>query len=117
MCRRILTRQPTMRQETGESAYGEGTPLTHVFGDNARVQILSALLSERDRDLNVTDVARLAGVSRSTVYDHLEELQELHLVVNTREVGGAPMYQINNDSQIVQRIDEIEGLALRELVD
>jgi DNA-binding transcriptional ArsR family regulator len=98
-------------------AYADGTPLTHVFGDNARVKILSAMLSERDRDLNVTDIANMAGVARSTVYDHLEELQELHLVVETREVGGAPMYQINNDNDIVKRIREIEGLALAELLE
>lgn len=106
-----------MTEKGSAAAYGEGTPLTHVFGDNARVKILAALLSERDRDLNVTDVANMAGVARSTVYEHLDELQELHLVVNTREVGSAPMYQINNDSPIVKRIDEIEGLALRELLD
>jgi DNA-binding transcriptional ArsR family regulator len=98
-------------------AYADDTPLTHVFGANARVKILSAMLSEREHDLNVTDIANMAGVARSTVYDHLEELREMHLVVQTREVGGAPMYQINNDNEIVTRIDEIEGLALRELVD
>jgi len=98
-------------------AYAEGTPLTQVFGETARVKILTALLSERNHDLNVTDIANIAGVARSTVYDHLGELKELNLVVETREVSGAPMYQINNDSRMVDRIDEIEGLALRESLD
>jgi DNA-binding transcriptional ArsR family regulator len=88
-----------------------------VFGDSARVKILAAMLSERDHDLNVTDIADLAGVARSTVYDHLDDLRSLELVVKTREVSGAPMYQINDDSPIVERVREIEGLALRELVD
>jgi DNA-binding transcriptional ArsR family regulator len=98
-------------------AYADDTPLTHVFGDNARIKILSAMLSERDQDLNVTDIARMAGVARSTVYDHLDDLERMHLVVETREMGGGPMYQINNDNPIVERIHEIEGLALRELLD
>lgn len=106
-----------MIETTQEDAYADDTPLTHVFGDNARIKILTAMLSERDRDLNVTDIADMAGVARSTVYDHLDELQELHLVVKTREVSGAPMYQINNDNPIIKRIREVEGLALKELLD
>jgi DNA-binding transcriptional ArsR family regulator len=98
-------------------AYADDTPLTQVFGDSARVKILAAMVSEAEHDLNVTDIAELAGVARSTVYDHLEELQALHLVVKTREVGGGPMYQINNDSEIVKRITEIEGLALAQLLE
>lgn len=104
-------------QATETEAYSNDTPLTHVFGDSARVKILAAMLSERDHDLNVTDIANMAGVVRSTVYDHLDELQEMHLIVKTREVSGAPMYQINNDNPIVERIREIEGLALRELLE
>lgn len=106
-----------MSESKTAETYAEDTPLTHVFGANARVKIIAALLSERDQDLNVTDIGRLAGVDRSTVYDHLDELQDLQLVVQTREVGASPMYQINNDSPIVQRVAEIEGLALRELID
>lgn len=104
-------------QAQEHESYADDTPLTHVFGDSARVKILAAMLSEQDRDLNVTDIANMAGVARSTVYGHLEELQELHLVVETREVGGSPMYQINNDNGIVERAQEIEGLALAELLE
>lgn len=102
---------------TDEPAYADDAPLIHVFGDSARIRILSAMLSDREHDLNVTDIANMAGVARSTVYDHLDELQESHLIIKAREVGGGSMYQINNNSPIVKRIDEIEGLALRELFD
>lgn len=99
------------------SAYAENTPLTAVFGNNARVKIIAAMLSEREHDLNVTDIAALAGIARSTVYDHMDALEETHIVVHTRDVGDSPMYQINNDNPIVERIDEIEGLALREQIE
>jgi len=108
---------PERKERIAEGTYAEDTPLTHVFSGNARVKIIAAMLAENERDINVTDIANLAGVHRSTVYDHLDELEELDLIVQTRDVGGNPMYQINNDSPIVQRIDEIEGLALCKLID
>lgn len=107
----------TTTQASDHGSYATDTPLTHVFGENARVRIIAAMLSERDRDLNVSDIAGLAGVARSTVYDHMDELREMHMVVQTREVGSSPMYQINNDNPIIERIHEIEGLALKELLD
>jgi len=102
---------------TGTEAYAQDTPLPQAFGDTARIKIIAAMLSEQDQDINVTEIARLAGVARSTVYDHLDDLEEFNLIVQTRDVGGNPMYEINTDSPIVERVEEIEGLLLRQIVD
>lgn len=101
--------------DRGSDDYAPNTPLPRLFGDNARVKIIAALLSEQEHDLNVSDIARLAGVARSTVYDHIGELVELGIVVQTREVSGAPMYQINKEDKIVEHIQEIQWLALERL--
>ncbi|MFC7236625.1 hypothetical protein [Halosegnis marinus] len=60
---------------------------------------------------------RIAGVARTTVYDHIDALQELNIVVKTREVGGGPMYEINMDSELVEHIMRVEGLAGREFAE
>lgn len=100
----------------GESGgFATDTPLTRLFGENARVKIIAALLSESEHDLNVSDIARLADIARSTVYGHIDDLEELGLVVKTREVGGAPMYQINTEDEIIERLDEIQWIALERL--
>jgi len=52
----------------------EDTVLTDVLGPHAKVKILTALLSENDRDLNATEIARPAGIDRSTFYEHLDDL-------------------------------------------
>jgi predicted transcriptional regulator len=101
--------------QTEAEAFAEGTPLTVVFGDTARAKIVAALLSEHGRDLNVTDIGNLAGVARTTVYDHIDDLQQLGIAVKTREVGGGPMYEVNADSELVEHIMMVEGLAGREL--
>ena len=103
--------------KSSAEAYADGTPLVILFGPPARTKIISALLGERDMDLNTSDIARLAGVARSTVYDHLDDLETLGVVEQTRMVGRSPMYRIDAESEIVEHISAVEGLTLRRLYE
>lgn len=103
--------------DTTSEAYAEDSPLMHLFGTPARTKLIAALLSEKDQDLNTSDIARLAGVARSTVYEHLDDLEELGLVEETRTVGDSPMYQIDTDNEIVEHIAKVEGLTLNRLLE
>jgi len=89
-------------------AYAEGSVLTAVFGNHAEPKILAALLSEPDQDLNVTQIAELAGVSRKTVYEHLDRFVELGLVEQTREVAGSKMYVIDTEDEAAEKLAEFE---------
>lgn len=98
-----------MNSPNGENrAYGEHSALSALLGEGARVLIIAALLSEDHRDMEVKRIAELAGVHRTTVYDHLEDLEDLDVVVNTRSVAGSPLYQINQDSPIAQGLKTLE---------
>ncbi len=98
-------------------SYAEDSPFAHLFGQPARTKILAAFVSERGRDLNVSYVADLAGVARSTVYDHLGDLQDLGVIEHTRDVGGSPMYQLNEDSKIAEELVRLEGVTLNRLFE
>jgi DNA-binding transcriptional ArsR family regulator len=102
------------RSET--EPYADDTPLTHLFGSGARVKIIVALLGEEGTDLNVSDIARLAGVARSTVYDHIDELRELGVVEHTRNVGDSPMYCFDAESDVGEYVAKLEGVTLRRLL-
>lgn len=88
--------------------YAEGSVLTVLLGDDPKVKILAALLSESNRDFNVTDISRLAGVSRNTVYRHLDDLMTVNVVEHTRDMGDSHMYQVNRDSAVAEKLAEIE---------
>lgn len=95
--------------ENGESEpYAEGSVLTALLGDGPKVKILAALLSEPDNDFNVTDISRLAGVSRNTVYRHLDDLMTVDVVKHNRDIGDSHMYKINRDSKVARKLAEIE---------
>jgi DNA-binding transcriptional ArsR family regulator len=65
----------------------------------------------------VSDIARLAGVARSTVYDHLDDLQELGIVEHTQNVGDSPMYRFDADDEPGEHVAKLEGVALRRLLE
>jgi len=93
--------------------YAEGTALTKLLGDGPKVKILSAFLADPGWDHNVTEIAEMAGVSRNTVYRHIDDLTDLGVVERTRERGGSPQYQINKDNTAAKKLAELEW----ELVD
>jgi predicted ArsR family transcriptional regulator len=98
----------SVEKEKKEETYADGTVLTELLGESPKVKIISALLSENDVDLNITQIADLAGLHRTTVYDHLDDLEDLDVVRQTREVAGSPMYKINRDSQVAEDLAQLE---------
>ncbi len=54
-------------------------------------------------------------MSRSSVYRHIDTLIDLGVVEQTREVSGSPLYQLNRDSQVAERLAQLE-YELVELV-
>lgn len=105
----------TEQERTGQ-AFAEGTPLVELFGQPAKSRIISVLVDERSRDLTISEIARQAGIARSTVYDHLDQLQEIEVVVETRETGPSTRYQLA-DNEIGRRLYELDGLVLQQLLD
>lgn len=90
-----------------QESFGDDHVLTLLLGDTAKIRILAALISESDHDLSITEIARIAGVDRSTVYDNIDDLVELDVVINTRRTAGE-MYQINTDNPVAQHLAQLE---------
>ena len=107
----------TDQQHDTEEAFADGTPLVELFGKPGRTKLISVFVDERDNDLNVSELARQAGVARSTVYDHLDDLLELEIVEETRETGPSTRYQLDNDDEIAELLYQLDGLVLKRLLE
>lgn len=93
--------------------FANQTALTKLLGDHPKVKILAVLLSE-GRDINVSQIAEQAGMSRSTVYKHIDDLRNLNVVEKTRELGGSPLYQLNRNSEVAKNLGKLEWELLDE---
>lgn len=101
-------------EQAGEDApYAAQTALVGLFGDHPKTKILAAFTAE-SRDVSITRLSDLAGSSRSTIYNHIEDLMELGVVEQTRKVGGSPLYQLNRDSPTAKNIAQLEWELLEE---
>lgn len=96
--------------------YAEYAALINLFGDHPKTKILAVLLSE-GQDINITQIASLAGISRSTVYDHIDDLIELNVVEKTREIGGGGLYQINRANDTAKLLAQTEWNLISEYDD
>ena len=114
-----MTEQLTHQTAVETDHYAEEAPLTYLLGDSARVKIIGAFISERGRDISVSEVARLAGVARSTVYNHIDTLERLDVIKHTRDIEGghSPLYQFNDDSELGELLYKLEGVSLQKLMD
>lgn len=93
-----------------DGAYAKDSALTEMLGNGAKVSIIAAFLADPDPefDYNVTEIAELAGVSRNTVYRHLDDLVEIGVIKKTRETGGSPRYKLNKENAAAKRIAQLE---------
>lgn len=70
--------------------------LFRAFSDTSRVRILSAII---DREMNVTQLAELVGVTESAISHHMRGLRQMRLVKNRRE--GKEVYYFVDDPHII----------------
>ena len=69
--------------------------LTEIFGNNSRVRILEELISKEEIYLTVDEIARMADVSKKTVYTHIAKLDQIGLVV--KKEGKKDKYKLNDN--------------------
>lgn len=109
-----LVAHPEPQDGANSEKYAEDTPLTWVFGNHPEPKLIAAYMSERFRDINVTTVAEIAGLSRSAVYNHRDELEEFGIINQTREMGGGDLHQLNQDNEFAKLLFTIEDKLLDE---
>jgi len=98
--------------------YADNSPLVALLGSAGKTKILSAFITERGRELTISEIARFSGVARSTVYDHIDDLLELGVITHTRDTndGHSALYQLNEASEIAELLYKLDGVILSELI-
>lgn len=86
------------------------------MGDSPTIRVLDYLLTERDLDFSITDMAKNAGIGRSTLYRIWDNLVKNKIIIPTRIIGKAKLYKLNKDNIKIKKLIEIDdALVLEDL--
>lgn len=82
----------------------EKTIFTKFFGDAPRVRVLDLLLTGRDFEYCLSDMAEQAEIGRATLYRMLEELLKNKIIVPTKQIGRIQLFKLNQENKEVKRL-------------
>ena len=84
------------------------------MGDSPVVRVLDYLLTERDLDFSITDIAKNSKIGRATLYRIWDTLIKNKIIVSTRVIGKAKLYILNKDNLKVRKLMEIDDMLILE---
>ncbi|MFQ6063323.1 MAG: winged helix-turn-helix domain-containing protein [Methanosarcinales archaeon] len=80
-----------------------------VFGDSPRVKVLDFLLTFREFDYSLTEIAENANIGLATLNRLLPRLIKLGIVKETRKIGGTKLYKLNQENELVKTLIEMDN--------
>ncbi len=84
------------------------------MGYSPTIRMLDYLLTERDLDFSITDMAKNAGIGRTTLYSVWDSLIKNKIIVHTRVIGKAKLYKLNKENFKIKKLIEIDDRLMIE---
>ena len=87
---------------------------TELFGDSPTIKVLDFLLTERELDFSISDMARNSGIGRATLYRIWEQLIKNEIILPTRVIGKSQLYKLNAANPKIKKLIEIDDMLILE---
>jgi DNA-binding IclR family transcriptional regulator len=84
------------------------------MGDSPMVRVLDYLITERELDFSITDMAENAGIGRATLYRIWDSLIKNEIIVHTRDIGKARLFKLNTENRKIRKLIEIYDMSTLE---
>ncbi|MFH0875336.1 MAG: hypothetical protein V1859_05335 [archaeon] len=84
------------------------------MGDSPTIRILDYLLTERELDFSITDMADNAGIGRATLYRLWSNLIKSKIIMPTRTIGKAKLFKLNVENLKIKKLMEIYDMLVMD---
>jgi len=84
------------------------------MGDSPVIRVLDSLLTERELDFSITDIAENARIGRATLYRIWGKLIKNKILIHTRDIGKARLFKLNIDNPKIRKLIEIDDILVME---
>ena len=94
----------------------EKSLFVEFMGDSPMMKIMDYLITERELDFSITDMAENARIGRATLYRLWDDLIKNEIILHTRDIGKAKLFKLNVANTKIKKIIEIyDMLVIEEL--
>lgn len=87
-----------------KSKISEKTLFVKFLGDSPKIRILDMLITGRELDYSISDIAEQSGIGRATFYRMMDELLKNKIIMLTRKFGNIQLYKINLKNEFVKEL-------------
>lgn len=84
------------------------------MGDSPTIRVLDYLLTVREVDFSITDIAENAGIGRATLYRIWDDLIANKILLPTREIGRAKLFKLDMSNPKIKKLAEIYDMLILE---
>ena len=84
------------------------------MGDSPMIRVLDYLLTERELDFSITDIAENSRIGRATLYRIWDNLIKNNTVIHTRNIGKAKLFKLNTSNIKIKKLIEIYDMLILE---
>src|SRR3989344_209684 len=85
-----------------------------LFGESPTIKVLDYLLTERELDFSISDMARNSGIGRATLYRIWEQLIQNQIIIPTRTIGKSKLHKLNVNNPKIKKLIEIDDMLILE---
>lgn len=93
----------------------EKTLFVKFLGDSPKIKVLDMLITGRELDYSISDIAQQSGIGRATFYRMMDELLKNKIILPTRKFGNIQLYKLNQKNEyikgLVRLYDHITKIA------
>lgn len=87
------------------------------LGENPVLKIVDFLIENKGIDMSKKEIIDGAEISRASLFNYWEQIEEQGIVVVTRKFGNTKLYTLNSKNQIVKKLLELESVLIAKSLD
>lgn len=92
----------------------EESIFVEYFRDSPLVRIMNFLISGKDFDYSMTEIAEGAGVGWTSFTRAWRILLEKNAIVNTRDIGKAKLFKLNTNDPTIKKLVKLHWEIIKE---
>ncbi len=82
----------------------ETTLFVKFLGDSPKIRVLDMLITGRELEYSISDIAEQAKIGRATFYRMINELLSNKIILPARKFGNMQLYKLNLENEFIKAL-------------